>query len=271
MSTIRRGRILRDTSAGEGLVFVQGSQYPFRLEGMWRSEYSPKVNMPVDVEFDDQDKIVAVSSVNGQAVVGEHAAQALGAAQESAKKIAAEFQAKGLPVIQEYAQRIGYPTLAALGAVIIAWFFMPAASIDAGFLGKNSVTFYQSLKFLNSGAMALQGGGAGIYGLLCFLALIAVLLPQFWNNRRAGYGMAAPLILMVLVVFIAYFKASSQFSGGEEAVGNAEYQAMMREMAEQAAAEMRKAVSIGFGTWLAFIAGAYLAWQGWTKVRAARG
>jgi hypothetical protein len=59
MGMTKKGRVLRDTSAGEGLVFVEGNQYPFRLEGMWRSEYAPKTNMAVDVDFDDAGKIIA--------------------------------------------------------------------------------------------------------------------------------------------------------------------------------------------------------------------
>lgn len=276
MSTIKRGRVLRDTNAGEGLVFVDGAQHAFRLEGMWKSEHAPKVNMPVDVEFDDQGRVVALRSVSGQTVAGEQAAQALGAAQESAKKIAAEFQAKGLPVIQQYAQRIGYPILGALAVLVLGWFFLPAVSVNMGFMGKNSVTFYEALRLLNSGGLAaLTGGGsAGVYGLLCFVSLLAVLLPQVWPDRRAGFGMMAPLALMLLVGIVSYFKVSSQFSAGEEAAGafgGEEFQQMARAAAEQAAAEMRKAISIGLGVYLSVIAALYLAWQGWSKTRAPAG
>ena len=43
---------------------------------------------------------------------------------------------------------VGYPTLGALAAVIHGWFFLPPVSMNMGFLGKNSVTFYQGLKLL---------------------------------------------------------------------------------------------------------------------------
>jgi len=251
MKAIKRGRVLRDTSTGEGLVFVDGNQYTFRLEGVWRSEYAPKVNMGVDAEFDEQGRLVALRSVSASGVAGEQAAQALGAAQESAKRLAAELQSKGLPVFRQYAARIGYPVLAAFAALIIGWFFLSAVSIDLGFMGKNSVTFWQALKFLNSGGMAAMGGGsAGIYGLACIAALLAVLLPQVWPNPRARFGMAAPLALMLLVVIVAYSKMPDVPQGAEEF-----------------AAEFRKAVSLGLGTYLAFAAAIYLAWKG---VKAAR-
>lgn len=182
MATIKRGRVLRDTSAGEGLVFVDGNQYPFRLEGMWKSEHAPKANMTVDVEFDDQGQLVSLRSVGGGAIAGEQASQALDAAGAAAKKMAAEFQSKGLPVIQEWAQRVGYPKLIAFAALVIAWFWLPAISLKMGFLGNGSITFYDGLKFLNSGGMALGGGGAGIYGFLVLVALVGVAIHQFWKD-----------------------------------------------------------------------------------------
>ena len=273
--TIKRGRILRDTTTGEGLVFVDGNQHAFRLEGMWKSEYAPKVNMTVDVEFDDAGRLVALRNVSGGGgAAGEQAAQAIGAAQEKAKQVAAEFQAKGLPVIQQYAKHIGYPVLGALFAVILGWFFLPAISAELGFLGKNSVTFYQGLKFLNSGGVAAMGGGsAGIYGLLCFAALLAVLLPYVWKHPRAGYAMASPLVLLLLVLLISWMKMNEQFEAGQQAAGafgGAEYQQMAKQMADQAAAEMRKAISIGFGAYLAFAGAIYLAWRGITWKGVAR-
>lgn len=251
MSTIKRGRVLRDTSAGEGLVFVDGNQYAFRLEGVWKSEYAPKVNMGVDAEFDEHGQLVALRSVSASGAAGEQAAQAFGVAQESAKRLAAELQSKGLPVFRQYAQRMGYPVLAAFAALIVGWFFLSAVSVDLGFMGKNSVTFWQALKFLNSGGMAAMGGGsAGIYGLLCIAALLAVLLPQVWPNPRARLGLAAPLALMLLVLLVAYSKMPDVPQGAEEF-----------------AAEFRKAVSLGLGAYLAFAAAIYLAWKG---IKAAR-
>src|SRR5690349_11452942 len=128
MSTIKRGRVLRDTSSGEGLVFVDGQQYPFKLEGMWRSEFAPKVNMTVDAEFDDSGKLVGLRTVAG----GAQASEALDAAGAAAKKMAAEFQSKGMPVIQEWARRVGYPTLIAWGVLVISWFFLPVISLKMG-------------------------------------------------------------------------------------------------------------------------------------------
>lgn len=252
MATTKRGRILRDTSAGDGLVFVDGRQYTFRLEGMWQSGIAPKANMGVDVDFDEAGNVIALRAVSASGLAGEQAAQALGAAQDSAKRLAAEFRAKGLPAFQDCAKRVGYPVLGALAAVIIGWFFLPAVSADLGFLGRNSMTFWQGLRFLNSGGIAAIGGGStGIYGLLCIASLLAVLLPQVWPHPRARLGMASPLVLMLLVLIIAWAKMPDVPAGAEEIFS-----------------EMRKAVSLGIGTYLAFAAAIYLAWRGVKGARA---
>lgn len=271
MATIKRGRVLRDTSAGEGLVYVDGDQYPFKLEGMWRSEFAPRANMAVDVEFDDQGKILTLRSVAGSTVAGEQAPQALDAAGAAAKKMATEFQSKGLPVIQDWAKAVGYHKLIGFGILVISWFFLPAVTIKMGFLGDGSVTFYESLKFLNSGAMAMGGGGAGIYGFLVLVALVGVAAHQFWKDPRAAYGMCLPLLLMGLVFLIAYFKGSSQMSDAQEAMGqfgdSAEYREMARNMASEARKQMWASFSFGFGLYLALAASLYLAWLGLKSAR----
>jgi hypothetical protein len=77
MSGLKRGRILRDANSGDGLVFIEGTQYPFHLEGMWRSEFAPKVNMPVEAEFNDGGTLVALQAISGQGLAGEQAAQGM--------------------------------------------------------------------------------------------------------------------------------------------------------------------------------------------------
>ena len=164
--------------------------------------------------------------------------------------------------------RLAEGGLGGLLAVILGWFFLPAISAELGLLGKNSVTFYQGLKFLNSGGVAAMGGGsAGIYGLLCFASLLAVFLPHVWKHPRAGLAMAAPLVLMLLVLLISWMKMNDQMNAGLEAAssfGGEEFRKMAEESARQAAAEMRKAISIGFGSYLAFAGAIYLAWRGIT-------
>lgn len=285
MGMIKRGRILRDTNAGDGLVSIEGRQYPFRLEGMWRSDFAPRVNGVVEAEFDDQGELVGLRGLEASALAGEQAAQVLGAAQDAAKKLTRDFQAQGLPLITQYARRIGYATLAGFALVVLGWSFLPLLSIEIPFGGEISATFHQVLKLSNAvsntGGLEVlaesldrsgrvSGGSAGVLGLLAFLSLAAVFLPQFWQDRRAAWGLFAPLAVMMLAIIVLYWKASSLASAGMDAAagfGGAEFREMAREAAREAAAEMRRAISIGAGLWLSLAGALLLAWLGLRSVR----
>lgn len=276
MRTVR-GRILRDTAVGDGLIAVEGAQYPFKLEGLWKSEHAPKVDMQVDVDFDESGAIVAIRAVDPAAVAREqaaklaaHAGVAAKQAGEVAKAAAAEFQAKGLPVLKRYAEIVGIPTLAALACVLVAWFFLPAASL-VFFGDKQSATFYDLMRVLNNpenglGSLAGQGrSGAGLYGLLTIVALLAPLVPHFLRDRRAWLAYCAPLGWMVLAVFVGYWKVSSGIATAQRQFGA--FGGDVRGMAREFMSGMLDALSIGLGAYLAAAAAAYLAYVGIRRFR----
>ena len=53
----KRGRILRDPAAGPGLLMVEGQQYQFLQDGVWKSEIPPAKGTIVEVEFDSGGRI----------------------------------------------------------------------------------------------------------------------------------------------------------------------------------------------------------------------
>ena len=59
----KRGKILRDTSAGQGLLIVEGRQYPFSLSGLWKSTMPPHAGMVVEAEFDRSGELLAIRAV----------------------------------------------------------------------------------------------------------------------------------------------------------------------------------------------------------------
>lgn len=276
-----RGRILRDTAVGDGLIAVEGAQHPFRLEGLWKSEHAPKADMQVDVDFDDAGGIVAIRAVDPAAVAREQAAKlaaqagvAAKQAGEAAKAAAAEFQAKGLPVLKRYAEVVGIPTLAAMACVLVAWFFLPAVSI-VFFGDKQSATFYQLMRVLNdpeNGLGSLAGqvrSSAGLYGLLTIVALLAPLVPHVLRSRGAWLAYCAPLGWMVLAVLIGYLKASSGISQAQRQFGG--LGADVGGMAREFMSGILDAISVGLGIYLAVAAGGYLAYVGVRRYRAAAG
>jgi len=278
MGSIRRGRILRDTSAGDGLVFVGGQQYTFRLEGMWKSEFAPKVNMLVDAEFDDEGRLVGVRTASVEAVTSAQTAQAIHVAKATTRTIARDARSDGLPVLAQYAQQIGYPTLGTYAALLLGWFYFSAISIDLGMGGRMGLTFYGVLKFLNMRGIQdmmsfVSGGGAGVYGLLCFVCCGGVLLPWMWRDRRANYGLIAPLVFMVLMGLFIRHKFFAQLNGFEQSasqfgsMGDAHAQAAASQFATNVVTKVRDGISLAFGAWLSLAASAYLAWRGIQRLR----
>ena len=297
MNTVR-GRILRDTMVGDGLISVAGKQYPFKLEGVWKSDRAPKVDMQVDVDLDDAGQIVAIRAVDPTAAAREQAERFMSTAGSTAKQWAAdlktkgapalaelrakgapalaEMQAKGMPVVKRYLGLIGVPTLVAMVAVLLGWFFFASVSID--FLGqRQSATFYDFLGVLNNpqnGLATLEGrsGGAGFYGFLAIVALFAPLLPHFVKSQKLWLAYCAPGAWMVLAGVIGWWKIRSAMSQATSAAGSfgggfgggGELQSMAREFMN----EIWNAISIGFGAYLAAAAAIYLAYVGIRRYRA---
>jgi hypothetical protein len=99
---------------------VEGQQYPFTLEGVWKSEAPPATGMVVEVEFDSNSRIVAVHAVNESQIAKEQAEVALNAAKEKGAALASGMVAK-----------FGAPSLVAGGLLIVGWFFLSTVSIKS--------------------------------------------------------------------------------------------------------------------------------------------
>lgn len=238
----KRGKVLRDPSTGPGLLMVEGQQYPFPLEGVWKSEVPPKPGLAVDVDFDEQGLVSAVSAVPESQIAKEQAEQAIAAA-----------KAKGSALASTAVARFGLPTLIATAVLIIGWFFLTTVSIRAGFLGTMDFTFWRILSFVNA-KNALEalgtlkdGGSAGIYGLLGVIALAGPFLAHFWKDKRAALGGLLPLLFMLLVVVLVRSSISS-------AIGD-----VPAEAADAARDQIMKQFSIGMGAYVSTLAALYLA------------
>jgi hypothetical protein len=190
---IKRGRVLRDTNVGPGLVTVDGKQYSFNLEDMWVSEVPPRPGVVVDVTFSDQGLPVSLQVVPENQIAREQAHQALSGARTQGTALASTLKA-----------RFGVPLLFAAACLFVGWFFLGCVSIGGVRLG---LTFWQLLAYVGN-AQALMGSfesaqapGPGIYGLLAFAALAGPFVRFFWQDWRAAFGGFLPLLLMLLVSF----------------------------------------------------------------------
>ncbi len=149
----KRGRILRDTNAGPGLLTIEGKQYSFVLEGMWRSEVPPRTGMPVDVQFDAQGAPEAVLAVSEGQLAREQANQTL----EGVKRQGGELTRKTFA-------RFGTGTVIAWLALAAGWFLLSTVSMGAGAEGVD-VTFWRLLGYANESHATgnLTGMGPGNY------------------------------------------------------------------------------------------------------------
>jgi len=241
----KRGKVLRDTNSGPGLLIVDGQQYPFTLDGVWRSTELPKAGMTVDVDFDAQGAILGINAVSDSQIAKEQAGVALAAAKE-----------KGAAVASVIVAKIGVPDLVALGVILIAWFFLTAVSVDLPFAGKMTFTFWQVLGFLNTDNLldVLQSNGhpsAGVYGLLALICLAGPLVYHFWKDKRAVWGGVLPLLFMAIVGLMVRSSINKLMGGAASGP--------LGDLQQQAQDEMMKAVSIGFGIWASALACIYFA------------
>jgi hypothetical protein len=239
----KRGKILRDTSSGPGLLAVDGQHYQFSLEEVWRSDIPPAAGMTVEVEFTADASIVGIKQVPESQIAKEQAEAVVKAAREKGGALASAAVAK-----------FGLPLLVAAGLMIIGWFFLSAVSVQTLF-GKLTFTFWQVLGFLNTDSslenlMAGRGSAsAGFYGFLAIVALAGPFLRYFWKDKRAALAGVLPLLFMLFVGIMVRSSIHSAMGGSIEGP--------LGEMQRQAQQEMMSAVSFGFGTYLSLLASLY--------------
>src|SRR6202040_2176347 len=67
----KRGKVLRDPRTGPGLLMIEGRQFWFCLEGIWKSEIPPKPGLTVDVKLDHAGRILAITAVSDSQLAEE--------------------------------------------------------------------------------------------------------------------------------------------------------------------------------------------------------
>jgi hypothetical protein len=231
----KRGKVLRDATAGSGLLMVDGQQYPFSIAELWRSEVAPKSGMVVEVEFEQYGKIRAIYAVADP--------QLGGGSREATRRT----NLGGLEI----------PSFAAAGVLILAWYFLSSISIQTP-LGRLDFTFWQILGYLNSGKsletfMQPSGNapGAGVYGFLALVAIAGSFLRQLWKDKHAALGGFLPLLFMAVVGVMVWSNVKSSLGGAATgALG-----AATKQMRDEAMA----AASLGPGAYLSALVSAYCA------------
>ena len=244
----KRGKILRDTSAGNGLLVAGGQQYSFTLDGIWKSEVPPAVGMTVETEINESGQVRWLRAVNDAQMAKEQVQAALTAA-----------KGKGMEIFSGVVARVGAVNLIVFLVLLIGWFFLSAVSIQSP-VGSMGFTFWQLLGFLhakNAADVLMAGAGkasTGIYGLLGFLCLIGPFVRYFWKDKRAMLGGVLPLLFMLIVWLIAHSSMNSALGLGAGS-GVDPNDPLVKEMTK----EVSNAISMGFGVYLSVLACLYFA------------
>lgn len=234
-----RGTIVKVPDANPGLLFVNGQQKPFKLEGIWKSPVAPAVNMTVDVDLDAAGSITGVTVVDAQQLNKERLSQLSGVAQERGKE-AAKLAQQGIGAL---AARMGKIALGATVVIWIAWFLLPGAKFDLGLAGAKSFTFWEFLGFdLNDPAAFATGViNHGFFSLLGLVAIAAPFAAPFIKDPRAKFLNALPIAYVVIAIVAQRWNISRA--------------------AGPVASEVLKSLSIGIGTYVLIIAALALAAQ----------
>ena len=262
-----RGKILRDTNTGPGLLSSDGTQHPFSLETHWKSDMPPKVGMVVEVTLDGAGGLAAVMPVAESQLAKEQAELALQAAKARGSALAASLTA-----------RFGVPTQAAMAMLLLGWFFLNSITVQLSSQYSTGMSFWKLLGVLNAPddlINALNGGtgGSGIYGFMCIAALVAPLAPQVWNDRRAHLGGALPLAFMLFIALMIYLGVNDslkQAQGAASFLGGGQAARMAESLGSMMLERAMSAISIGAGAYLSLLASLYLAGRGTMKFLAAK-
>ncbi|PYX55674.1 MAG: hypothetical protein DMG73_16915 [Acidobacteria bacterium] len=97
---IKRGKVLRDPRTGPGLLMIEGRQYWFCLEGVWKSQMPPTPGLAVDVKLDHARQIIAITAVSESQLAEEQAERSVGTA-----------KAAGVKILRKIADKCGLPNL----------------------------------------------------------------------------------------------------------------------------------------------------------------
>lgn len=204
-----RGTIVKVPDTNPGLLFYNGQQKPFTVEGVWKSPVAPAPNMTVDVIVDGAGAITALTVVDSAQLNKERLNQLSSVAQERGKE-AAKYAQQGAGAL---AARMGMVALASAVVVWFAWFFLPSANLTGGMVAAQSYTFWNLLgtDFSNIAQALGAETSTGVLRIIGLLALVAPFAAPFIRTPWSHYLNAAPLAIVVVGWVAIYMNENKAF------------------------------------------------------------
>jgi hypothetical protein len=190
----KRGRILRDPRQGPGLLMVEGRQYPFLMDNLWRSKVPATPGLVVEVDFDPHGNLNGITAVSQS--------QARNYEYEPGSTLSTMQ-----PLVENWVYGAGiFSRVVPATALLLCWLFLNAISIQLPFFGRSDLTFWEVLGYLGPGNLGqvtdiTTSPDVGGWGFLGLLALAGPFLPLLWKDRRAHLGGILPLSFIAFVAF----------------------------------------------------------------------
>lgn len=226
----KRGKVLRDPFSGPGLLIAEGRQFQYMLNTIWKSGIPPTPGLVVDIEFDVQGKIAAITAIPDSQLAKEQAEVTIGGDRRRTS-----------PRLIARLTRSGPIQFIAAALLILSWFSLTAISVEAPLTGTLELTFWQLLRYLGSAAYRLGG----------LIAVIGPFVRHFWKDRQAAFGGLLPLSFMLLI-FVVVFRDLDVLG----ASGGYRFYQLARNQARE---ELLSAISLGLGAYMSVIIGLYFA------------
>jgi hypothetical protein len=167
---------------------------------------------------------------------------------------------------------LGVVTVLAMICVFIGWFFTDTVVASVGPL-VHTVRFY-SLADAVSNPLRLFAGGdvtsATIaFSVLCIVCILAPLVPHWAGNRALWPAYCAPLLLIIIIGLILYFRASHDlFTSSDDASPvNRDFVRLANDLINKGGELVAHHVAIGLGAYLGALGSLVLAIWGFRLVR----
>lgn len=268
-----RGRILRDTQHGNGLVSCGGQQYEFEIQKHWRSDKVPALNMIVDVELSEAKELLSLQVVDEKAL-----------AKEQAEKLASELKNSTFTMWNKASNALGVEVIVSSLLIWFSWVFLSTLSIQVSSHHVINVSFWNLLALCNnshgfgmaaveniSNLRYLSSAESGLYGWIACMALLSPVVGVFWKDARAYLLYVLPLVLMAYVAISLYWNIHSGIESATESMNQMEsyFSSRNSHYAENMMAKITKeflsAVHLGVGLYIGMLASIVLAFTGLRK------
>lgn len=247
-----RGKIIHyNSSDGKGLISAVERQFPFGIS-QWSSDSAPALNQTVELTLDEAGTPIRIVLIDAQTLAREKLSQFASLSGDQGQQAATT----GKAAMQQVRSRMGGSLMIVCTVLFIAWFFLPALSVNLGFVKKD---------FSVSDVLGLDLQSGASFGFWSFMGLVAIVLPWIapWLRARwASLCFCAPLLMIgIAYVHVRWQMHTSVANAIDQAgqLGGAQAQAMVQGMVDQMSENVGKALSYGFGFWIVLLLSLYLA------------